>query len=191
MWSSEPLGVPGSILLVSGKRYGRKCVPCLPRKRTALRWPMHRAAMTDAARCDGLCTALRFPSCHGTVCRPFFCMEPFGLLPGFVRHIVVKAVSGFRGIMKCIREKPNAGSMPPRTLFERKTGLDSHHCALRLERRGSESRCPANPVCMNTRSLPRDIVWQASLIFLLECGLSCRQALRGRALHKLYVREHM
>ena len=33
-------------------------------------------------------------------------MEPFGLLPGFVRHIVVKAVSGFRGIMKCIREKP-------------------------------------------------------------------------------------
>lgn len=163
---------------------------CEP-QRSVLRWPMHRAAMTDAARCDGLCTVLRFPSCHGTVCRPFFCMEPFGLLPGFVRHIVVKAVSGFRGIMKCIREKPNAGFVPPRTLFERKTGLDSHHCALRLERRGSEFRCPANPVCMNTRSLPRDIVWQASLISLLECGLSCRQALRGRALHKLYVREHM
>lgn len=49
-------------------------------------------------------------------------MEPFGLLPGFVKHIVVKAVSGFRGIMKCIREKPNAGSMPPRTLFGRKLG---------------------------------------------------------------------
>ena len=39
-------------------------------------------------------------------------MEPFGLLPGFVKHIVGKAVSGFRGIMKCIREKPNAGFVP-------------------------------------------------------------------------------
>ena len=158
MWSSEPLGIPGSAFLVSGKRYGRKCVPCLPRKRTALRWPMHRAAMTDAARCDGLCTVLRFPSCHGTVCRPFFCMEPFGLLPGFVRHIVVKAVSGFRGIMKCIREKPNAGFVPPRTLFERKTGLDSHHCALRLERRGSESRCPPDFVIVSPKILRQRVL---------------------------------
>ena len=60
MWSSELLTVPGSALLVPGKRYGRKCVPCLPRKRTALRWPMHRTAMTDAARCVGHRSAVQW-----------------------------------------------------------------------------------------------------------------------------------
>ena len=49
-------------------------------------------------------------------------MEPFGLLPGFVKHIVVKAVSGFRGIMKRIREKPNAGSMPRELYLREKLG---------------------------------------------------------------------
>lgn len=158
----------------------------------------HRTAMADAPYCDDWCSTLRW-----LMHRTAFPVLSRRSMPAILLYGTIWPASRFReahrgkggigfcGIMKCIREKPNAGSMPPRTLFERKTGLDLHHCALRLERRGSEFRCPANPVCMNTRSLPRDIVWQASLISLLECGLSCRQALRGRALHKLYVREHM
>ena len=159
MWSSEPLGVPGSILLVSGKRYGRKCVPCLPRKRTALRWLMHRTAFPVLSRRSMPAILL-----YGTSRSAFQIREAHRGKGGI----------GFRGIMKCIREKPNAGSMPPRTLFERKTGLDSHHCALRLEKRGCESRCPANPICMNTGSLPRDTAWQASSIFYwsVDCLVS-------------------
>ena len=40
-------------------RCGTRGVLCCPGKRSTVRGPMHRAAMPDAVRCDGLCTALR------------------------------------------------------------------------------------------------------------------------------------
>mgnify|MGYP000254891899 CR=1 FL=1 len=124
---------------------------------------MHRAAMADAPRCVDCCSTLRW-----LMHRTAFSIPPQHCMPAILLNGTIWPASrirkahrgkggiGFRGIMKCIREKPKAGFVPPRILFERKTGLDSHHCALRLERRGSESRCPANPICMNTGSLPRD-----------------------------------
>ena len=50
-------------------------------KRSALRWPMQCAAMTDAARCVGRCTALHFPphrngsavaNCRKAPCSPLY-----------------------------------------------------------------------------------------------------------------------
>lgn len=40
-------------------RCGARGALCCPGKRSTVRGPMQRAAMADAVRCGGLCTALR------------------------------------------------------------------------------------------------------------------------------------
>ena len=48
------------------ERYGKRHAPYrtkrCPEKRSTLQCPMQRAAMTNGARCDGHCTALRYLS---------------------------------------------------------------------------------------------------------------------------------
>lgn len=45
-----------------GKRHSTYRTKRCPEKRSTLRCPMQRAAMTNGARCDGHCTALRYLS---------------------------------------------------------------------------------------------------------------------------------
>ena len=45
-----------------GKRHSPNHTKRCPEKRSTLQCPMQRAAMTNGARCDGRCTALRYLS---------------------------------------------------------------------------------------------------------------------------------
>lgn len=51
-----------SFLERGGKRHSPYRAKRCPEKRSTLQCPMQRAAMTNGARCDGRCTALRYLS---------------------------------------------------------------------------------------------------------------------------------
>ena len=51
-----------SFLEKGGKRHSPYRTKRCPEKRSTLQCPMQRAAMTNGARCDGHCTALRYLS---------------------------------------------------------------------------------------------------------------------------------
>lgn len=53
---------PPSFLERGGKRHSLYHTKRRPEKRSTLQCPMQRAAMTNGARCDGHCTALRYLS---------------------------------------------------------------------------------------------------------------------------------
>lgn len=53
---------PPSFLERDGKRIPPIAQKRCPEKRSTLQCPMQRAAMTNGARCDGHCTALRYLS---------------------------------------------------------------------------------------------------------------------------------
>ena len=86
--------------------YRQRAASC-PGKRSAVRWPMQRAAMADAVRCVGSCSTLRFDGDSRTKNRRT-ALPSVGLCGASV------CLSPWQGCVRALRVRPCPSLFPPR-----------------------------------------------------------------------------